>query len=525
MEKIIKHIGLLYILLTLFATGCENSSDNNHSLEYTTLTVNFEGSLLNGTWNDGAQIGIFASCTRNEEQHVSMSANVNAKYTASAGETAHLLKASDNDLIVANMSDHNFQFYAYYPYSGAITNLSSIEVSVPSKQDYATGAMNYGAYVANKQVTTIVPTVKLEFRGLFSLLDLYLPNDITDDDGHSTIRSLTLKPVVAENFTGTLTAGGTYNLETETFTENPSMQGDSVQLDFGATGLTLTNAFTKVSLAVAPFTVPVGGMSVVVTDMSGIEKTVSMLTKDEDAGIALSAGEGLTVYLSSDDDGIIPVTFPVVFPLGSPYNGEAQGAFHATRQPRWVNEGYWICLTQSQAYATWTWVSTLTPAPFRETINSGVISSPGVKGIWTGDYFEFVLPVKKFAAGTSVTMEFPVLTRFAPAFWNIEYYDDEQWKCNKTNVTCFNRTEQATFAINSYNAGIIIEHTMTFTKAIKSGYVKIRLTCANGSLLVGNGVVEEYAKPHTNAAGTAYDAPFYFYKASSDVTSITFSVN
>jgi len=511
-------------VLVLWMVGCQKNADNNGSLQFDVLNVNFEAEPTGRVWNEGDEIGIYSFCTRNDAQNVQMSTRANAKYTArAAGETVFFNKASDDDDIIAHATDHNFKFYAYFPYSDASSDPSAIAVQVPAKQSYSAGAGNYGLYVANKQTTTIVPTVDLEFTGIFSTVELYLPNDIVDESGNTAIRSLTLKPAAAENFDGVLADGGTYNLETGVFTSDASMQANAVAIDFGETGVVLADAFTKVSLAVAPFTVPAGGMDVIISDLAGNETTVNILGEEADEGTELTAGGVLTQYLSRENDGIIPVSFPVVFPLGKT-NGVANVT--ADTQPKWASEGIWTCPTQTQAYAQWHKASdpAATPTQFLEIVNSGEISSPGVKGVWTGDYLEFVLPVKKFAAGTAVTIELPMYTRFGPVFWNIEYLDGDDWKSNKTAVTSYDPayTREATFSL--IRGGKVIEHTMVFTEAIESGYVKIRVTCADGSILAATDTtVGVYEMPYTS--GGSYAAPFYFYLAGSDVTNVTFSIN
>ena len=109
-------------VLALLVAGCQNSDDDNRGLEYDTLRVNFRGSMANGTWEAGAEVGIFASCTRNDAQNTPMSTNANARYTAAeAGESAALGGATEDDSIVAGASVHQYRFYAYCPYSSAAT--------------------------------------------------------------------------------------------------------------------------------------------------------------------------------------------------------------------------------------------------------------------------------------------------------------------------------------------------------------------------------------------------------------------
>ncbi len=509
-------------VLALLVAGCQNSDDDNRGLEYDTLRVNFKGSMTNGTWETGAEVGIFASCTRNDAQNTPMSTNANARYTAAeAGESAALGSATEDDSVVADASDHNYRFYAYYPYSSAATDPKAIAAAAPAEQPY-TGQANGGLYTASKSMTTVVPTVELQFRNIFATMELYLPDDLLDEDGNSVVKTLTLKPAVAENFSGALAVSGTYDLTTETFTENPASQSQQIAVDFGAQGLTLSDAYTKVPLVVAPFTVPEGGFEVTFTDMDNRQSSLTILAKAEDAGTAVAAGEVTKQYLSASDDGIVPVTFPVVFPLGYENN---LPVFSAATQPQWLTDGLWICPSQTQAHAKW--IKASDPSDqYKQKLEyvASNIGSPGIKGIWTGDCFEFTLPVKRFAAGTSVTLTFPMYTRQGPVFWDIEYLDGETWKCNRENVTCYDPAYSMECTYSLVRGGKVIEHTMTFENEVKSGELKFRIKCADGRVQAAAAqTVTVREIPYTDANG--YGAPFYFYLAGSDVTSVTFSTN
>ena len=512
-------------MLTLSMISCQKNLDNNNDLEFDDLNVNFGGDQSGKLWNEGDEIGIYSFCTRDGQESVSMSGNINAKYSASiAGDQVRFNNVSDDDLITAISTDHNFKFYAYFPYSGNATGISAIKAEVPSKQYYSKNGERYGLYVASKQVTTIVPTVKFDFKGIFSTIELYVPNDIIDSDGNSVIRSLTLQPTIPENFNGTLADGGTYNFESGVFTSNAGMQSDEIEIDFENEGIVLVEAYTKISIAVIPFTIPQGGMDIVIKDMYNKETTFNILTQEGSEETVLAPGEVMTQYLSKFADGIIPVNFPVVFPLGE-VNGYRN--FTQDNQPRWISEGIWTCSAQTQAYAKWNKVSDPLPSPIQvlATVNSSDISSGSIRGIWTGDYLEFVLPVRDFKAGTAVTTIFPMYTRQGPVFWNIEYLDGDEWKSNKEEMTCYDPryTREATFSL--VRGGKIIEHTMVFTKKIDSGHLKIRFTCADGTIqAAADATVEVRTAPWIDGTG-AYGAPFYFYLAGSDVTSITFSTN
>ena len=155
---------------------------------------------------------------------------------------------------------------------------------------------------------------------------------------------------------------------------------------------------------------------------------------------------------------------------------------------------------------------------------ANMIGAPGIKGVWTGDYFEFTLPVKKFAAGTSVTLTFPMYTRQGPVFWYIEYLDGEEWKCNKETVTCYDPAYSMECTYSLVRGGKVIEHTMTFENEVKSGELKFRIKCADGSIQADTDT--KVAVRNTPwVSSSAYAAPFYLYLEGSDVTSVTFSTN
>lgn len=509
-------------VLALLVGGCENSSDNNRGLTFDTLEVNFEGSLPNGSWEPETEFGLFATCTRNDSRATPMSTNAHARYTAAeAGESALLRSASDDDRIAALASDHNFRFHAYSPYTGTVNDMTAIPVQIPASQSYAEGR-DRGFYTASKSVTTVVPTVKLEFRNIFSTLELYLPDDLLDEDGNSVIRRMTIEPAAESGFSGALAVGGFYDLTTGIFTDDPASRAQRIEVDFGEQGLLLNRDYTKVPVAVAPFTVPEGGLMLTFADLENKESSITILSRTEDAGTALAAGEVMRQYLSASDDGIVPVTFPVVFPLGYE-NGRP--VFSSATQPQWLDEGIWICPSQTQAYAEWQKVSD--PSDRYEQKLEYVasnIGSPGIKGIWTGDGFEFTLPVRRFAAGTSVTVTFPMYTRQGPVFWLIEYLDGGEWKCNKEPMTCYDPdyTREATFTL--IRGGRVIEHTMRFENEVKSGYLKFRIRCADGSVQADSDT-KVAVRETPWVSGTAYGAPFYLYLAGSDVKSVTFSAN
>lgn len=116
-------------------------------------------------------------------------------------------------------------------------------------------------------------------------------------------------------------------------------------------------------------------------------------------------------------------------------------------------------------------------------------NSPVVKSFFTDDYFEFCIPVAQLAANTEVTFSAPIYSRGAPIFWNIEYYDGGEWKCNKSEKesldvigeTSEKAKAECTWVLphgatdNVNFSGVFMTHTMMFTNEIKDGHIRIRM--------------------------------------------------
>ena len=302
-----------------------------------------------------------------------------------------------------------------------------------------------------------------------------------------------------------------------------SGKGKSVTLDFPEGGLKIQAAGAVLPVVVLPFENPAGGFDITFTDINGKQYTTSFLNQDSDAGKIVASGDIVNVNVTRSSDGVVPVTFPVVFPLG--VENDVRN-FTETLQPKWVSTGYWSCPSQPQAYCQWNKVSDPSDKYQQklETVNNGMISSPGVKGIWTGDNFEFVIPVKKFAAGTSLTIKFPIYGRQQPVFWNIKYLDGEEWKIADKQMIVANDPNysmECTFAMK--RGGIVVEKTMKFENAVKSGFIHVKVECADGSVQASaDATFSKRTMPYTDSKG--YGAPFYLYCADSGVNSVSFSI-
>ena len=514
-----KSILLCAVLVAL--TACNGNSDNNKSLDYETLDVNF---TLKSDLEipDGTEFGVVAQCARDGQQGVNMCSKSVASYKASGTSSPQRLSAmSEEDKILARDSDHGFSFYAISPYRNNV-DVSAMQVSLPAVQDYSEGIFGYIPLVAAMNVVSVLPDVEFNVKTPFSVLNLSVPADIVEEGVPATLKSLSFTPSDESLFQGALCGDCTIDMKNDKLTLT-SGKGKSMTLNFPEGGLKLEAAGAVLPVVVLPFENPEGGFDITFTDVNGKSYTTSFLNQDSDAGRVIASGEIVNVNVTRSSDGVIPVTFPVVFPLG--VDNEVRN-FTEALQPKWVGAGYWSCPSQPQAYCQWNKVSDPSDKYQQklETVNNGQISSPGVKGIWTGDNFEFVIPVKKFAAGTSLTIKFPIYGRQQPVFWNINYLDGEEWKTADKQMIVSNDpaySMECSFAMK--RGGIVVEKTMKFENAIKSGYIHVKVECADGSVQASADT--KFAKrtmPYTDSKG--YGAPFYLYCADSEVKSVSFSI-
>lgn len=224
-----------------------------------------------------------------------------------------------------------------------------------------------------------------------------------------------------------------------------------------------------------------------------------------------------------------PVSFPVDFEIGWP-NGEAAipSSGIAGMQGFWFPHGVWVA-KQQQAIAKW--VSVSRPDPdliYNRTYSVGTadnnLSTLKVSGVWTGDYFEFVLPVKNFAAGTTVSLYIPMYVDHAPIFWYFDYLDGGVWKCDHSEKTSYGTdatfTRDCTVALGYKLNSVTVN--MTFENAVPEGFLHFRVRCADGSIQAESGTPVQRDKPNVNAAGDAYSSTFCFW--STTRTAVKFSI-
>lgn len=536
---------LFILCMAVTATvACQPNTDDNKTLDFDSLQVNFDATLGGQDWPENAAVGVIATCTRDGQENFVLSENPVGKYNAFVESgAARLAPATEADKAVALASDHNFHFYGIYPCPAGEVNLGSIPVSVPPVQTYGVPVTENLTFLASARTLSILPTIRLELNTIFSVLELNIPDDLSGDKG-TILKSMEMGPAEGSSFSDFLAPSGTYNAGTGEFTVDKAKSSSTIKVDFGANGLPLTSAFTKVYVAMNAITIPEGGFTIKFICSDNSEVTVPALASEKEVGTKIAAGETYVTYVSGNSDGVIPVTFPVIFPLGYPEGDNTKTGYCNAAQPwmaEWVNDpacasatktsehwrgqhGKVLCKDQNQAYVTWNWAEDIQFTTFKyfiETANTASyhISTFGVKGVWTNDYFEFTIPVRKFAAGSQITLTMPFYTRSGPTFWEVLYKDGEDWKSTAVdNLPAYSGasvTRKATWALPfggaAASANIDTDQTvtMTFENKIDSGYINIRVRCVDGSIVSSAAnTVKEVSDPAAN--------PFYFWNPNPD---------
>ena len=508
------------ILLIALLTGCAGSTADNKGLDYDQLDVNFEAVVQGEALTTDDVVAVFATCTRGDKTNLNMSQNNPARFVpVSTGTTVYLIRESEQDNILTYAGDHNFQFSAFFPMSAYDGDVTSLNAEVPSFVEY--GKTSRALQVAKAAKTSVVAPVGLNFQSVAANMVINVPGNILGNDVLPVLQSLEIKPYDPAEFSGMLAFDATYDLASNQLNMVEGSAKTSVKVDFGANGLALKTGYTAVSFDVAPFTVPFGGFLVTVIDVNGNKVESEVLIND--GGTTYDAGETVEFNLTKPgEDGIIACNSPVEWPLG--YENGSPRALKENYIDLWptntVNNGQaaeshiWKNLSQPQATATWI-VSSDNPTPknigyeFNQFAQYNY-ASPCVKGIWTGDGLEFSVPVKNIPAGTKVTLTLPAFGRGAPVFWNVEYLDGTQWKCNKTLQKSPDEQfeMECTWVIPHGNVekqwkGHIMSHTMTLENQIRSGFIRVRFVCASG----------EYTTAAVSAVGnnTCYQIPKCVY--------------
>lgn len=516
-----KSKNLFFAFIALAAVSCAPNTDNNHGLEYDSLEVNFSASKSGDGWAADDVVGIKAVCTRDGQEDFLMSTNNPACFSpVAAGESSYLVKNGEDNNIIALAGDHNFRFYAYTPYDASITDLSQLPADIPANVTY--GEPNTALYVASANVTDVVAPVALDFTSISCCLNLQIPDDIVAESS-TVLRKMVIKSSEDAPLEDDIAYSAAYNIYTGDITRQEGSGSKEITVDFGQDGCTLEPGYTALSVLIAPFTVPEGGLRVEFTDINGDTNTVPLLQNN--SGESYTAGTDIDFTLSSSSDGIVPCTSPVEWPVG--YR-DGVGVFNNTTQPLWLSEHIW---TSSQSQATMTYVvsenNPVTPKFESNHFIEHNYSSGCVKGSWTGDYFEFDVPVRRFEAGTEVTLTFPAYGRGAPLYWDVYYLDGEEWKCDRSSHTSPDGqfTQNSTLMIEHGNRdgsfeGITYEVKMTFENAIQSGHLRIRLQVAYGQYITNNSSTYSTACKEISTPSLDGTMLFAFVNKSGDTNSV-----
>lgn len=219
---------------------------------------------------------------------------------------------------------------------------------------------------------------------------------------------------------------------------------------------------------------------------------------------------GATMY-EQYEDAPEGCSFPVEFPVGN-------GAIDSYKQPYWSGYGLWVCRQQEQAFAKWVFASNdVIPGmvPTRTWANDGKISSVAIRGIWTGDYLEFVIPVENLSAGTTINFEAPFYTRQGPVFWIFEWLDGNQWKSSTSQISSWDGkfTRNASFALKLGTT--VVSQKAVFSKSIENGKLRFRIRCADGSIQADTATSSSVERNAPNHTDKDYSSVFYFHGGSS----------
>lgn len=489
----------LAVACTLVVCGCENSPSNNRGLDFEEIEVNFLATKEGSSWSDSDEVGLLAYCTRNELENTSMGgASVNVLYPLESAASTYLMGKSGESSVIARRGDHNFVFYAFTPFDSQQTDPEAIDVVIPDEVDYdSANPASASVWFATAKKTSVVAPVELAFRRLDLTATFAVPDNIIDMDGGTVLKSMLVRPKETDNFTGSLACSGTYDMIASELTVAGS--STSISVDFGESGLALKPGVNDISVLMSPFTVPEGGIELVFTDMDG--NTVNVSVWETEYGTEFKAGDHRTASIQmSGDVEVIPCNSPVLWPVGYE-NGEP--VFTKQNQPQWPQMNFtvsdyrgglphtWLS-DQPQATITWN-VSDSHPDDTKILLENNQFpqynyASPCVKGIWTGDYFEFTVPVVDVKAGTEVRLTVPAYNRGGPLFWDVMWLDGKTWRSNTSlQKSVGDQYEQeCTWVIPNGNTvktweGYVMTDSIKLNNAVRSGYLKIRLVCVDGT--------------------------------------------
>lgn len=266
MKRFFLRMGLLCTGL-LALNSCMNYDDcGNGSLDYETLNVSFKATLpLQYSLRDDMYFGAYGLCTRDGQTDVSMSSAPISKMDHTSAAPIYFFSQTDEDAIVGMKGDHNYRFYAYYPYDASCTGASDVPVNIPSKITYDENAPALSPLIVSKSsVTSIIAPVPMEFKAPASCqLTLKIPETACE-----VIKSIRIY-AGNDSWKGRFAFTGTYDLLAGELHEDPSSLSKSITIDFGPSGYTMKPGYLKVSFLMGEAKYVTGGVKMEITDING----------------------------------------------------------------------------------------------------------------------------------------------------------------------------------------------------------------------------------------------------------------
>lgn len=266
----------LWLLCTgiIVLHGCMNYDDcGNASLDYETLNVSFKATLpLQYTLNDEMYFGVSGMCTRDGKEDVNMSSAAVSRMGHTSSAPIYFFSQTDEDAIVGVKGDHNYRFYAYYPYDPSCTDIAAIPVNIPSVITYEEDAPALSPLiVANTTVTSIIAPVPMTFTAPASCqMTVRIP-----DTACKVIKSIRMYPGNM-SWKGRFAFSGTYDVFTNEITEDPATVSKSITVDFGPDGHEMKPGYLVVSFLMGEAKYVTGGVKLEVTDIDGVTTVKEM---------------------------------------------------------------------------------------------------------------------------------------------------------------------------------------------------------------------------------------------------------
>lgn len=273
MRRVLNRLWLCMAALPLFS-GCMNYDDcGNTSLDYESLDVSFKANLpLQYNLNEEMSFGACGICTRGGKTDVNMSAVPVSKMEHTTAAPYYFFSKAEGDAIVGKKGDHNYRFYAYYPYDPSCTDMAAVPVNIPSVITYDKNAPALSPLiVASATVTSIIAPVPMTFSAPVSCqMTVRIP-----DTACKVIKSIKMYPG-NETWKGRFAFSGTYDVFEQKITEDNATVSKSITVDFGPSGYEMKPGYLTVSFLMGEAKYVTGGVKLAVTDIDGVTTVKEM---------------------------------------------------------------------------------------------------------------------------------------------------------------------------------------------------------------------------------------------------------